>query len=168
MSGEWYDPDTTYCVKGTYQDIADQVRGINTSKEAEKIVDEIEKVISLDKRTINGGDLLKVIEILDMILQKEPFMLEGDVGSKMNFSFVFVKIVSNMLDKRNEQRWQDIHRNKGVDKGTAAVFEDLEKFDLAASYFIRNYNLSINLAHENIVSTAHVHVEKAALTSFWI
>ncbi|XP_070570872.1 adhesion G protein-coupled receptor L4-like [Ptychodera flava] len=156
VSGEWVEPDTTFCTTKTYDDIEKEIKGINTSDEAGEIVNKTAQLISIENAVLQGGDLLKLIVILDSILQQMPFSLKGSTESKMEFSFDFVKIASDVLDKRNEKRWQNIHRNKGVDMGTAAVFETLETFDEGVSYFIRQYNLTIDLTYANIEYQAYL------------
>ncbi|XP_070555567.1 uncharacterized protein [Ptychodera flava] len=153
--GVWQRPDTTFCTSETLEEILSKALAIRTTVDAEEIVDETKTVVSAGK-VIYGGDLMKVIEILKTVLHKDPLNLVGSTETKINFTLGFMKIINDLLSNHNQYHWDNIHKDRGINKGTALVFKALERFNEGVSQFIIESNVILYVSSTNIEYQAYL------------
>ncbi|XP_070570706.1 cadherin EGF LAG seven-pass G-type receptor 2-like isoform X2 [Ptychodera flava] len=139
-TGIWESPDTTFCTNELAENITRKLEEMESADEASRIVDDTSGLLNDD--IVLGGDLLKAVEIINQVLDKEPFKFNStdDVKVKTEFSTKFLEVVNRLLNVSNEDHWKLIHANKGVPNGAASVFQFLKRFDSDVSKFVReNY-----------------------------
>ncbi|XP_077865292.1 cadherin EGF LAG seven-pass G-type receptor 2-like [Saccoglossus kowalevskii] len=126
----WLSADTTDCKSLDVVELWKQIVNVTSVEEANKHVSGVGGILDStdDGRVLFGGDLLLFNDIVWKVLLNDPLSFDAPMYAKENLKEHFLEIASSLLDAQYEDKWSQIHKNRGVDKGVVPIFEWLDLF----------------------------------------